>query len=77
VLLVVHGQSCVLFVVVLHLQGGAVSHQSAVGQTDTQCRTDFGAFNSEAVVVLAVHVTGEHKVVLENLETLAGDHVDR
>ena len=76
VLLAGDSQSGELFVVVLNLQGGTVSDQSAVGQTDTQCRTDLGTFNSEAVVVLAVHVAGDHQVVLEDFERLAGDHVN-
>jgi hypothetical protein len=59
------------------LQGGTVSDQSAVRQANTQGRTNLGTFNSKAVVVLTVHVSGEHQVVLENLESFSGDHVDR
>ena len=71
-----NSQGRVLFVVVLGLQGGTVSHQSAVRQADTQGRTNLGAFNSKAVVVLTVHVTGEHQVVLKDFESLPGDHVN-
>ena len=60
VLLVGNGQRGELFVVILHLKGSAVRDQRAVGQTDTQGRTDLGTFNSKAVVVLAVDVAGQH-----------------
>ena len=65
-----------LFVVVLNLQGGTVSDQSAVGQANTQSRTDLGTTDSEAVVVLTVYVAGKHQVVFENLKRFARDHVD-
>ena len=48
----------------MNLQSGTISDQSAVRQTDTQCRTDLSAFNSEAVVVLTVYVAGDYQVVL-------------
>ena len=65
-----------VFVVVLHLQRGAVGHQSAVWQTDTQGGADLRAFDGKAVVVLAVHGAGDHKVVLEDFESLPCDHVN-
>ncbi|OBQ36114.1 MAG: hypothetical protein AN484_25880, partial [Aphanizomenon flos-aquae WA102] len=76
VLLAGDSQGGELLVVVLNLQGGTVSHQSAVGQTDTQGRTNLGTFNSKAVVVLTVHVTGDHKVVFKDFQSLACDHVN-
>ena len=75
-LLAGNSQSGVLFIVVLNLQGGTVGHQSAVGQTDTQGRTNLGTFDSEAVVVLTVYVASEHQVVLEDFEGFPGDHVN-
>ena len=75
-LLVGDSQSGELFVVVLNLQGGSVSDQSAVRQANTQRRTDLSAFNSKAVVVLTVHVTGDYQVVLKNFESLPGNHVN-
>ena len=71
-----HGQRGVLLIIVLHLQGGAVSHQSAIRQTDTQRGTNLRAFNGERIVVLAVNVTGEHQVVLKDFESFPGDHID-
>ena len=75
VLLVSNRQRGELLVVVLNLQGGTVSYQSAVWKTDTERRTDFSAFNGERIVVLAVYVAGDHQVVLQDLEGLTGDHV--
>ena len=75
-LLVVDRERGELLVVVLHLKRSTVRDQSAVGQTDAEGRTDLGAFDSEAVVVLTVHVAGDHQVVLKDFESLAGDHVD-
>jgi hypothetical protein len=77
VLLVGNSQSGELLVVVLNLQGGTVSNQSAVGQTDTQCGANFGTFNGEAVVVLAVHVTGQNQVIFQDLKGFPCDHVNR
>ena len=65
-----------LLVVVLHLQGGAVRHQRAIRQADTQRGADLGAFDGERVVVLAVDVAGQNEVVLQDLQGLPGDHVD-
>ena len=76
VLLRSHSQGGELFVVVLSLQGGTVGHQSAVGQADTQGRTDFCTVDSKAVIVLAVHVAGDHEVVLQNFQRFARDHVN-
>ena len=76
VLLGSHGQGGELFVVVLNLQGGAVGHQSAVWYTNTQSRANFCAFNGERVVVLTVNVTSDYQVVLEDFESLTGNHVD-
>ena len=76
VLLAGNRQRGELFVVVLHLQRRAVGHQSAVWQTDTQGGADLRAFDGKAVVVLAVHGAGDHKVVLEDFESLPGDHVN-
>ena len=76
VLLACDRQRGELLVVVLDLQGGAIGHQSAVGQTDAQGGADLRTFNGERVVVLAVDVAGEHQVVLENFESLPGDHVN-
>ena len=74
-LLVSNRQRGELLVVVLNLQGGTVSYQSAVWKTDTERRTDLGTFNGERIVVLAVYVAGDHQVVLQDLEGLTGDHV--
>ena len=60
-----NGQGGVLLVVVLDLQRGTVGHQRAVRQTDTQGGADLRTFNSKAVVVRAVNVTGDHQVVLK------------
>ena len=76
VLLRRHRQGRVLFVVVLHLKGSAVSHQRAIRQADAEGGADLGAFDGKAVVVLAVDVAGQHQVVLEDLQGLPGDHVD-
>ena len=76
VLLVGHGKRGELLVVVLHLQGGTVSDQSAVRQTDTQGGANLGTFHGERVVVGAVYVTGEYQFVLENSESLTGNHVN-
>ena len=65
-----------LLVVVLNLQGGTVSHKGAVRQTDTQRGADLGAFDSVRVVVLAVNVTGDYKVVLKNFESLSRNHIN-
>ena len=46
------------------LKGCAVSYERMVWKTDTQGLSQFSTFNSEAVVVLAVYVTCEYKVVL-------------
>ena len=75
-LLVGHGERGVLLVVVLNLKGGAVGHQSAVRQTDTQGGANLGTFHGERVVVGAVYVTGEYQFVLENSESLTGNHVN-
>ena len=76
VLLVGDRQGRGLLVVVLNLQGGTVRHQSTVRQADTQGRTNLGTFNSEAVVVLTVNVTGKNQIVLQNLESFPGDHIN-
>jgi hypothetical protein len=57
VLLLRDRQGGELLVVVLHLQGGTVSHQSAVRQADAQSGADFGPFNSERVVVMLFSAT--------------------
>ena len=77
VLLARHRKSGELFLIVLDLQRGTVGHQRAVRQTDTQRGTDFCALNGERVVVGSIDITGDHQVVLEDLERLAGDHVNR
>ena len=77
VLLVGHGERGELLVVVLHLKGSTVGHQSAVRQTDTQGGTNLGTFHGKRVVVGAVDVAGKHKVVLEDFESLAGNHINR
>ena len=76
VLLACDRQRGELLVVVLDLQGGAIGHQSTVGQTNAQGGADLRTFNGERVVVLAVDVAGEHQVVLENFESLPSDHVN-
>ena len=70
------GQRGELLVVVLHLQGGAVGHKSAVRQTDTQGGADLGALHSEGIVVLTIDVTGDHKAVLKDFESLPRDHIN-
>ena len=51
-----HGQGGVLLVVVLNLQSGTVSHQSAVGQADTQSGANLGTFYGERIVIFDVQV---------------------
>ena len=65
-----------LLVVVLNLKRSAVGDKSAIRKADTQRGADLRAFNSKAVIVLAVHVTRKHQVVLKDLQSLSGDHVD-
>ena len=76
VLLGSNSQGRVLFVVVLRLQSSTVGHESAIRQADTQRGTDFSAFNGEGIVVLAVDVTGDYQVVLEDFERFTGNHVN-
>ena len=76
VLLAGNGQRCELFVVILYLKGCAVSYKRTVWKTDTQGRANFSTFNSEAVVVLAVYVTCEYEVVLQNFQSLPRNHVN-
>ena len=59
------GERCELLVVVLNLKRCAVRDKRAIRQTDAEGRTDLGTFDSEAVVVLTVHVAGNHKVILQ------------
>ena len=76
VLLACDRQRGELLVVVLDLQGGAIGHQSAVGQTDAQGGADLCTFNGERVVVLAVDVASENKVVFQDFQTLPGYHIN-
>ena len=65
-----------LLVVVLHLQRSAVRDQRAVRQADTQRGANFGTFGSKTVVILPVDIARDNQVVLENFESLPGNHVN-
>ena len=65
-----------LLIVALNLQGRTVSYQSAIRQANTQCGTNFGAFNGKRIVILTIHVTGDYEVVLKNLKSLPCNHVN-
>ena len=71
-----NGQRGELLVVVLHLEGSTVGHESAVRQADTQRGADLGAFDGVGIVVLAVHIAGQHEIVFKNLQRFPRDHVN-
>ena len=76
VLLACNRQRGELLVVVLHLQGGAIGHQSTVGQTNAQGGADLRTFNGERVVVLAINISSKNQVVFQDFQTLPGYHIN-
>ena len=61
----------------LHLKGGAIGDERAVRQTDAEGRANFGALDGKGIVVLTVHVAGNHQVVLKDFESFPSDHINR